>query len=101
MKDSPYLAMKEILPETLSDTTNTTIVAMIDALVRIIVPKLANIAVIPSTSLPTHSACFRCRLRTATEHTEHILRFLTVQHVVLYSVMTEAAGVPSMACGAL
>lgn len=57
---STYLAMEEVLSESLPNATDATIVAMIDAFLPVIVPELADVAIIPSSLLPASPAIL-CR----------------------------------------
>jgi hypothetical protein len=57
------LAMEEIFAEATTFPTNTTIITVVDALVRIVVPQLANSTVVPSRPFAafnaklTHTLC--------------------------------------------
>lgn len=44
--DTARLAVEEILPQALSNTAYTTVIAMIYALVCVIVPELTNVAIV-------------------------------------------------------
>ena len=92
-----HLAMKEVLAQALTHTTDPSIVAMVYALLRVIIPQLAYIAVVPCPSLAAHGALFRGRLRATTQHAEHVLRFSAIQHVVLDRVVAESTCVPAIA----
>ena len=94
-----YLAMEKVLSQALANATDTTVIAVIDVLVgiRVIVPQLAHIAVIPCPSAAAQSTLFCGRLGAATEHAEHVLCLSPVQHVVFYSVMAKSARVPATA----
>lgn len=48
-----YLAVEEVFAKPLANPTNTTVIAMINALISVIVPKFANFTVILSTLLST------------------------------------------------
>jgi hypothetical protein len=54
--------MEEILPQSLSNSTYTAIGAMIDAFFAVIIPELANLAIILCSLFVAPSAVLRCRL---------------------------------------
>jgi hypothetical protein len=60
--------MEEILAKTLSNPTYTTITAVVNALLAVIVPQLANIAVVLSSLLAAFSTILRRWLGMSTEH---------------------------------
>jgi hypothetical protein len=60
------LAVEEVFAKPLANPTNTTVIAMINALVPVIVPKFANFTVILSTLLPTVFAVMGRGLGTTT-----------------------------------
>lgn len=58
--------MKEILPQSLSNSTYTAVAAMIDALFAVVIPELANLAIILRSLLAALPAVLRCRLCMST-----------------------------------
>jgi hypothetical protein len=60
--------MVEVLSQTSPNPADTTIIAVIDALLVVVVPQLADITVIPCRSFTTISAVFAGWLRIATPH---------------------------------
>jgi hypothetical protein len=64
--------MEEIFPKTSAFSTDTTILAMINALIGIVVPKLADVAVIPGCSFTTTNAKLASTLCTPANHAKHV-----------------------------
>lgn len=93
--------MRVVFTKTRTASANTTIWAMIDLLSRIVVPKLADVAIIASRLNTTHPAGVRRLLRGATSHAEHILCGLAVQRVILDCVVAVSTSVPVPAIVAL
>lgn len=96
-----YLAVEEILPQALPDAANPTIVAVIYALLGIIVPKLAKIAIILCGLLAAFSTPLCSRLSMSTKHAKHILCLVPNEMMALDLIVTESACVPLLACIAL
>ena len=96
-----FLAVEEILAETLAQSADTAVVAMIDALVRVIVPELADGAVVECCVLAAHSAGLRDGLGGAAEHAKHVSGFSSGEDVVFCFVVADSAGVPAFAVAAL
>lgn len=96
-----YLAVDEILSESLPDATYAAVVAMINALRAVVVPQLAYAAVIRCGACPTFFAPLCRGLRETADHTEHIFGLSSLQCVIFRLVMAEAARVPLLTCVAL
>ena len=92
----PYLAMEEILAETLAYSAYPAVVTVVYALVRVVVPEFADIAVITSGRLAALDAHLPCSLGIAAEHTEHVLRLPPRQDVVFGVVVAETTGIPPL-----
>jgi hypothetical protein len=93
--------VKEILSETLTDTADTTIIAMVDTFVRIVIPEFADVAIVLRsmfTTLPT-DCCGR--LSMSTEHAQHVLRLRSIEVMIFYLIMAEATSIPFFARKAL
>jgi hypothetical protein len=60
--------MEEILAKTLSNPTYTTIIAVVNALLAVIVPQLAKITIVLSSLLAAFPAILRRWLGMSTEH---------------------------------
>jgi hypothetical protein len=93
-----YLAMHEVLPNALPASANSTVRAMVDALTPIIIPKLANIAIIPCAPFTALFAPLSCSLRRKAQHTKHIFCSSSVQVMIgLISIVTMPARIPFFA----
>jgi hypothetical protein len=79
--------MKEVFPKATAFSTYATIIAVIYAFVRVIVPQLTDTAVIPRCSFPALDAEFSGSLRRATNHTEHVFRGLSNENMIFSFVM--------------
>jgi hypothetical protein len=93
--------VKEILPQTLADTADTTIIAVVNTFVRIIIPEFADVAIVLCsmfTALPTDC---RGRLSMSTEHAQHVLRLRSIEVMILYLIVAETTSIPFLACKAL
>lgn len=86
--------MEEVLPQALPSSTNTAVVAMIDVLVGMVIPKLADVTEVPGSGDMTVGAAFRSLLGARTQHAKHIFGVLPNELVVLDGVMAESARVP-------
>lgn len=64
--------MEEVLPEPHAHSTDTTVITVINTPVRIVFPKMANIAVVVRGAACAVSAYFSCSLGGATDHAQHI-----------------------------
>ena len=93
--------MEEVLSKTSAFPTDATIIAMIDALIRVVIPQLANVAVIPSGSFTTPYTEFSSSLSTTTNHAEHILGVLTNKNMIFCFIMAQPTSIPSVAGGTL
>ena len=94
IKVGKYLAVEEVLAKSLANSTNSTIVTVIYALFTVIVPKLANIAVVLSSLLIALSAILCRRLSMAAQHTQHVLRVPANESMVLDCIMAKPTCVP-------
>jgi hypothetical protein len=88
--------VKEVFSKTSAFPAYATIMAVINVLIRIIVPKLANVTIIPGCSFAAANAKLAGPLGAATEHTEHIFGCLSVQNMVLGLIMAQSTGEPSI-----
>ena len=104
-KDATNLAVIEVFSQTLTSSADPAVGAMVDLLVIVVVPKLANIAVVACGRCFTLFTVISCSLRCSTCHTQHILRLLPVELVVIRQiwgrVMTMPAWEPFLAVIAL
>ena len=66
--------MHKVLAQTLAKTTQSTIVAVVDAACRLVVPQFTNVAIVASSDLTTVAAAGRRGLSAATKHAEHMFR---------------------------
>ena len=90
-----YLAMLEIFPQPLALPADAAVGTVIDALRAIIVPQLADVAIIPRRKLATIST-LACRgLGRLTEHAKHVARFWSIQRMIFNSIMAKATGIPA------
>jgi hypothetical protein len=89
--------MEKVFSKTSAFPAYTTIMAVIDVFGGVIVPKFANITIIPGRSFAATNAELTSSLRTSTDHTEHIFGCLSVQNMVLCLVMAQSTGMPSIA----
>ena len=86
--------MDVVFTEAFAFSTYTTSIAMVDLLAAIVIPKLADIAVIPCRMLTAIDAVFRSSLGCSTRHAKHVLCHPPIEIVVLNSIVTMPAGVP-------
>lgn len=90
-----YLAMREILPYSFTSPADATVGAMVYPLCDIVVPQFANVAEVPRCSHATLLARLRSRLRGLTNHTEHVLRRMSVEYMVrLCCIVAVSARIP-------
>lgn len=68
--------------------------AMVYFLVAVVIPQLADLAVVARSLHPTMYTILASLLRGSTAHAKHILRLRSIQIMVLDSVVTVATGVP-------
>jgi hypothetical protein len=93
--------MEEILAKPAAYSANAAVVAMINALITVVVPQLANATVIPRRALSAVGTNISGRLGAAAKHAEHMLRLPADKPMVLSLIMAEAARVPPVACRTL
>ncbi len=91
------LAVEEILAKPAAYSANAAVIAMVNALIVVVVPQLANATVIPRRALSAVGTDIPSRLGAAAKHAEHMLRLPADETMVLSLVMTEPARVPSVA----
>ena len=92
-----YLAMVEVFAQTRASPADAAIWAVVDALLAVVIPKLANIAVVTCGWGLAIDAVVSRLLRRSASHAEHVLGQLPVQIVVFYCIMTVSASVPVQA----
>jgi hypothetical protein len=93
--------MHEILPQTFASSADSAVRTVVNWLCAVVVPQLANVAVI-ATALCQAIAAALCRLLwRPTHHTKHVLCAPPVQLMVLSSVVAMSASVPTAAVIAL
>lgn len=80
--------MEEIPSKTAAFSADATIDAMINTFIGVIVPKFANITVIPSSPFAAPYTELPSSLRTATNHTKHVFSLLPNQDVILNLIVT-------------
>lgn len=83
-----YLAVEEVPVQPVSNPADATFIAMIDGLVYIVAPQLADAAIVPSCALVAIDTGIGHLLRVAAEHAEHVLGEPPRQGVLFYFVMT-------------
>ena len=93
--------MEEILAEPLADSANSTIITVVYAFLAVIIPKLADIAVVLGSLLVTMSAIPCRRLSMSAKHAKHILSVSTNERMIFNGVMAEPASIPFLASVAL
>jgi hypothetical protein len=93
--------VEKVLAQPLSHPAQAAVGTVVDGLVRIVVPELADPAVVVGRRLRALGAGIRRLLRTPAEHTEHVLGLLARQDMVLDCVVAVPARVPPLARGAL
>jgi hypothetical protein len=95
----------KVLAQPFTQPTKPTVIAVIDALVAVVVPQLALVAVVPRSILAALHARLSGGLRRLAQHAEHVLRLLAVQVVgegqVVGGIVAVSAGVPLSAVEAL
>lgn len=62
------LAVKEILANAPPDPANTAVIAVIDILIWVIIPQLADAAIIPGSGSPASHTYLACALGGSAEH---------------------------------
>jgi hypothetical protein len=93
--------MEEVLTKPLANPAQSAVGAVIYGLVRIIVPELANAAVVVGGRLSALDACIRRPLSTTAQHAQHVLGLLAREDMVLHGIVAKPACVPPFAGGAL
>jgi hypothetical protein len=89
--------MEVILAKSLPAATDSAVIAVVNRFFPVIVPELADRAVIASSNRTAGFAPLAGRLRGLAQHTEHKLGFSPFQGMVLDGVMAEPASIPSLA----
>jgi hypothetical protein len=95
------LAVIEVFAQTFSSSADTTVWAVVDFLLAVVVPELADITIVTRSFGLTVLADISCWLGSAACHAQHILCHLPVQVVVFDSVVTVPTRVPAAAFEAL
>lgn len=86
--------MRVVFPKTLTPPADTAVRTVVDLLPAVVVPQLADVAVVARRLCATLVAGFCCLLRRPTDHAKHVLCPLPVQCMVFHFVVTVTAGVP-------
>jgi hypothetical protein len=86
-----------VLAKSLPAATDSAVIAVINRLFPVIVPQLADRAVIASSDCTAGLAPLVGWLRRLAQHTEHKLGFPPFQGMILDGVMAEPASIPSLA----
>jgi hypothetical protein len=89
--------MEKVATQTLADATQPAVGTVVDGLVGVVVPQLANAAVVVGRRLPALGARVRRLLRAPAQHAKHVLSLLPREGVVLDGVVAVAARVPPLA----
>jgi hypothetical protein len=89
--------VEDVLSQASAFPAYTTIVAVVNILVWVIVPQLTNITIIPGRPLAAINAELTSLLGTIAYHAEHVLSSLPVQDVIFNFVMTQTTCIPSIA----
>lgn len=100
-RGATYLAVEEILAKTYTSSADTAVIAVVNILERVIIPELANVAVIARRRHSAVDADVRCALGAGAQHAQHVLGGLPDEGVVLGRIVTEPARVPFVAGRAL
>lgn len=93
--------MRVVSAQARTPSANAAVWAMVDLLPRVIVPELADAAVVARRLYAALGARVGCRLRGATGHAQHVLRRLAVQGVVLDVIVAVSTRVPTATVVAL
>lgn len=86
--------MRVVFTKTCTTSTDAAVWTVVDLFPCIVVPKLADIAIIACRLNATLLAGIRCLLRCSARHAKHILCRLPVQLVIFHLIVAMAAGVP-------
>ncbi len=73
--------MKVVNPETLSDSTDTTVIAVINVLFRVIVPELTLLTIVFRNFLVAFNAFLSSRLHLEAMHAHHCIDKVSVGDV--------------------
>ena len=93
--------MEKVFAQTFTNTANAAVVTVIDALVRVVVPQLADVAIVAGSRLAALGAYIAGTLRMTAEHAQHVLGIAARQRVLFRIVVAQPAGIPALACEAL
>jgi len=93
-KRRPYLAMHVVLAQSRTSSANTAVYAVVDLFVAVVVPQLADFAIIACRLHPALHTVLARLLGRATAHTEHVLRLHTIQVMVFHGIVTVSTRVP-------
>lgn len=95
------LAVIEIFTQAFSSSADATVWAVVDLLLAIVVPELANVTVVTCGLSLTVLADIGCWLRGAARHAQHVLCHLPVQVVVFSGIVAVPTRVPAATLKAL
>jgi hypothetical protein len=99
------LAVNIVLSQSLAHTTDPAIIAMVNSLVRVIVPQFALRTEIPCGVFSTRNANIAGRLWSGAKHAQHVAGLFPVQGVrerqVVRLIVAMAARKPTLAVEAL
>lgn len=87
--------MNVVFPEPFAPPADAAVVTVVDLLTAVVVPQLADVAVVACSLGAALHAVLGSLLRGAACHAKHVLRLLALQIVVLDGIVTVAAGIPS------
>jgi len=76
--DITALAVIKVLAQALSPSTYAAVWAVVDLLFTVVVPQLADVAIVARSFRLAVVANIRCSLRRATDHAQHVLRHLPI-----------------------
>ena len=93
--------MIEVLAQTFSSPADTTVWAVVDLLLAVVIPELANVTIVACGFRLTVLAHLGCWLGRTACHTQHVLCQLPVQVMVLDCIVAVPARVPAAAFEAL
>src|SRR2546421_10250740 len=93
--------MEKVFPQTLSESADATIIAVVNRLLWIIIPKLANGAVVASSLISARVASLRCSLRSVAQHAQHVFGLCSWKWMVFHVIVTKSASIPTPARAAL
>ena len=96
-----YLAVIEVFAQSFSSATDAAVWAVIDLLLAVVVPELADVTIVTCSFGLTVLADIGCWLRRTASHAQHVLCHLPVQVVVFDGIVTVPTRVPAATFEAL